>query len=254
MEGLLAGKTILVMGVANRRSLAWGCAQVMEAHGAKLIYTYQNERLKKSLHKLIGPKAHAIECDVASDQSLAQAFTTIKQEYGKLDGILHAIAYAPKEELTGKVTNTTRAGFAVTLDVSAYSFLAVAKKAAELELLATSASLVTLTYMGATRAIPNYNTMGIAKAALEASVRYLARDLGESGVRVNAISAGAIKTLAVTGIKEHAKLLALSKERTVDQKEVTTKEVGGACTFLMSALASGVTGECLYVDKGVHLI
>lgn len=202
---------------------------------------------------MIGPKAHAIECDVVSDQSLAQAFTTIKQEYGKLDGILHAIAYAPKEELTGKVTNTTRAGFAVTLDVSAYSFLAVAKKAAELELLATSASLVTLTYMG-TRAIPNYNTMGIAKAALEASVRYLARDLGESGVRVNAISAGAIKTLAVTGIKEHAKLLALSKERTVDQKEVTTKEVGGACTFLMSALASGVTGECLYVDKGVHLI
>lgn len=160
---------------------------------------------------MIGPKAHAIECDVVSDQSLAQAFTTIKQEYGKLDGILHAIAYAPKEELTGKVTNTTRA-------------------------------------------IPNYNTMGIAKAALEASVRYLARDLGESGVRVNAISAGAIKTLEVTGIKERAKLLALSKERTVDQKEVTTKEVGGACTFLMSALASGVTAECLYVDKGVHLI
>lgn len=174
---------------------------------------------------MIGPKAHAIEYDVVSDQSLAQAFTTIKQEYGKLDGILHAIAYALKEELMGKVTNTTRAVFAVTLDVSAYSFLAVAKKDAELELLATSASLVTLTYMG-TRAIPHYN----------------------------AISAGAIKTLEVTGIKERAKLLALSKERTVDQKEVTTKEVGGACTFLMSALASGVTAKCLYVDKGVHLI
>lgn len=254
MEGLLANKTILVMGVANRRSLAWGCAQVMQENGAKIIYTYQNERLKKSLHKLVDPHASLIECDVANDHSLAQAFATIKQEYGKIDGILHAIAYAPKEELTGEITNTTRAGFAATLDISAYSFLAVAKKAEELELLRPSASLVTLTYMGAQRAIPNYNTMGIAKAALEASVRYLARDLGKVGVRVNAISAGAIKTLAVTGIKEHTKLLELSKERTVDQKEVTTREVGGACTFLMSALASGVTGTCLYVDKGVHLI
>lgn len=254
MGDLLANKTILVMGVANRRSIAWGCAQVMQEQGANLIYTYQNERLKKSLLKLTGDEASLLECDVADDNSIAQAFSEIKTRYGKIDGIVHAIAYAPKAELEGEITNATRAGFQTALDVSAYSLIAVSKVAMELELLNDPASLVTLTYMGSTRAIPSYNTMGIAKAALESSVRYLARDLGKFGVRVNAISAGAIKTLAVTGIKGHSDLLEISKQRTVDQEAVTIREVGGTCAFLMSDLATGVVGDVIYVDKGVHLI
>ena len=254
MGDLLANKTILVMGVANRRSIAWGCAQVMKEQGANLIYTYQNERLKKGLLKLTGDEASLLECDVADDNSIAQAFSEIKTRYGKIDGIVHAIAYAPKAELEGEITNATRAGFQTALDVSAYSLIAVSKVAMELELLNDPASLVTLTYMGSTRAIPSYNTMGIAKAALESSVRYLARDLGKFGVRVNAISAGAIKTLAVTGIKGHSDLLEISKQRTVDQEAVTIREVGGTCAFLMSDLATGVVGDVIYVDKGVHLI
>lgn len=254
MGDLLANKTILVMGVANRRSIAWGCAQVMQEQGANLIYTYQNEHLKKGLLKLTGDEASLLECDVADDNSIAQAFSEIKTRYGKIDGIVHAIAYAPKAELEGEITNATRAGFQTALDVSAYSLIAVSKVAMELELLNDPASLVTLTYMGSTRAIPSYNTMGIAKAALESSVRYLARDLGKFGVRVNAISAGAIKTLAVTGIKGHSDLLEISKQRTVDQEAVTIREVGGTCAFLMSDLATGVVGDVIYVDKGVHLI
>lgn len=254
MGDLLANKTILVMGVANRRSIAWGCAQVMKEQGANLIYTYQNERLKKGLLKLTGDEASLLECDVADDNSIVQAFSEIKIRYGKIDGIVHAIAYAPKAELEGEITNATRAGFQTALDVSAYSLIAVSKVAMELELLNDPASLVTLTYMGSTRAIPSYNTMGIAKAALESSVRYLARDLGKFGVRVNAISAGAIKTLAVTGIKGHSDLLEISKQRTVDQEAVTIREVGGTCAFLMSDLATGVVGDVIYVDKGVHLI
>lgn len=242
------------MGVANRRSIAWGCAQVMKEQGANLIYTYQNERLKKGLLKLTGDEASLLECDVADDNSIVQAFSEIKIRYGKIDGIVHAIAYAPKAELEGEITNATRAGFQTALDVSAYSLIAVSKVAMELELLNDPASLVTLTYMGSTRAIPSYNTMGIAKAALESSVRYLARDLGKFGVRVNAISAGAIKTLAVTGIKGHSDLLEISKQRTVDQEAVTIREVGGTCAFLMSDLATGVVGDVIYVDKGVHLI
>ena len=254
MGDLLANKTILVMGVANRRSIAWGCAQVMQEQGANLIYTYQNERLKKGLLKLTGDEASLLECDVADDNSITQAFSEIKTRYGKIDGIVHAIAYAPKAELEGEITNATRDGFQTALDVSAYSLIAVSKVAMELELLNDPASLVTLTYMGSTRAIPSYNTMGIAKAALESSVRYLARDLGKFGVRVNAISAGAIKTLAVTGIKGHSDLLEISKQRTVDQEAVTIREVGGTCAFLMSDLATGVVGDVIYVDKGVHLI
>ncbi|MBD5069945.1 enoyl-ACP reductase FabI [Ligilactobacillus apodemi] len=254
MGDLLANKTILVMGVANRRSIAWGCAQVMQEQGAKLIYTYQNERLKKSLLKLTGDEDALLECDVSSDESIAKTFEELKKRYGKLDGIVHAIAYAPKEELDGEITNATREGFKTAMDISAYSLLAVGKEVTRLELLNDPASLVTLTYMGSTRAIPSYNTMGIAKAALESTVRYLARDLGKFGIRVNAISAGAIKTLAVTGIKGHSDLLEISKERTVDQKAVTIQEVGGMCAFLMSDLATGVIGDVIYVDKGVHLI
>lgn len=251
MSGILTGKKILVMGVANNRSIAWGCAQAMEKQGAEIIYTYQNERLKKFISKLVTDENRLIECDVSSDESIEQAFNTIESHFGKIDGIVHAIAFAKKEELGGSILNSTREGFSQALDVSAFSFLAVAK--AGVKILNNPASLVTLTYMGSERALPNYNTMGIAKAALESSMRYLARDLGADGIRVNAISAGAMRTLAVSGIKGHADLLKISKSETVDGVNVTQEEVGNTCAFLMSDLASGVTGDVIFVDKGVHL-
>ena len=254
MGKLLTGKKILVMGVANQRSIAWGCAQVMAEQGAELIYTYQNERMKKSVAKLVTDDTRLVECDVASDESIQTVFATIKARFGQLDGLVHAIAYAKKEELGGSITNVTRAGYALAQDVSAYSLLAVMKEAERQALLKNPASVVTLTYFGSERAIPNYNVMGVAKAALEANVRYLARDLGTTGIRVNAISAGAMKTLAVTGIKGHSDLLKVSQERTADGKSVTLAEIGGTCAFLMSDLSTGLVGDVIYVDKGVHLI
>ena len=252
MGDLLTGKKILVMGAANKRSIAWGCAQMMMEQGAQLIFTYQNERLKKSLHKLVADENALIECDVASDESLQTAFATIKERFGKVDGIVHAIAFAPKDALGGDIMNASRQDFAIAQDISAYSLLAVAKYGQAI--LNNPASIVTLTYFGSERAVPNYNVMGVAKASLEAAVRYLARDMAKYGVRVNAISAGAVKTLAVTGIKGHSELLEMSEERTVDGQSVTTREIGGTCAFLMSDLATGVVGDTIYVDKGVHLV
>lgn len=251
MSGFLNNKKILVMGVANNRSIAWGCAQAMAKQGAEVIYTYQNERLKKFISKLVDDEDHLIECDVSSDESIDKAFSEVEKRFGKIDGIVHAIAFAKKEELGGSILNSTRAGFAQALDVSSYSLLAVAKAGAKI--LNNPASIVTLTYMGSERALPSYNTMGIAKAALESTMRYLARDMGLAGVRVNAISAGAMKTLAVSGIAGHADLLKVSKSETVDGVNVTQEEVGNTCAFLMSDLASGVTGDVIFVDKGVHL-
>lgn len=254
MEGILSNKQIVVMGVANKRSIAWGCAQAMEKQGATVIYTYQNERMKKSVSRLVGDEKRLVECDVANDDSIQTAFTAIKQRFGKVDGLVHAIAYAKKEELSGSILNVSREGYALAQNISAYSLIAVAKAAHELDLLNDPASIATLTYFGSERAIPNYNVMGIAKAALEASVRYLARDRGSLGVRVNAISAGAMKTLAVTGIDNHSDLLKMSQERTTDGQSVTLEEIGGTCAFLMSDLSKGIAGDIIYVDKGVHLI
>ena len=254
MEGILSNKQIVVMGVANKRSIAWGCAQAMEKQGATVIYTYQNERMKKSVSRLVGDEKRLVECDVANDDSIQTAFTAIKQRFGKVDGLVHAIAYAKKEELSGSILNVSREGYALAQNISAYSLIAVAKAAHELDLLNDPASIATLTYFGSERAIPNYNVMGIAKAALEASVRYLARDMGSLGVRVNAISAGAMKTLAVTGIDNHSDLLKMSQERTTDGQSVTLEEIGGTCAFLMSDLSKGSAGDIIYVDKGVHLI
>ena len=254
MEGILSNKQIVVMGVANKRSIAWGCAQAMEKQGAIVIYTYQNERMKKSVSRLVGDEKRLVECDVANDDSIQTAFTAIKQRFGKVDGLVHAIAYAKKEELSGSILNVSREGYALAQNISAYSLIAVAKAAHELDLLNDPASIATLTYFGSERAIPNYNVMGIAKAALEASVRYLARDMGSLGVRVNAISAGAMKTLAVTGIDNHSDLLKMSQERTTDGQSVTLEEIGGTCAFLMSDLSKGIAGDVIYVDKGVHLI
>lgn len=254
MEGILSNKQIVVMGVANKRSIAWGCAQAMEKQGATVIYTYQNERMKKSVSRLVGDEKRLVECDVANDDSIQTAFTAIKQRFGKVDGLVHAIAYAKKEELSGSILNVSREGYALAQNISAYSLIAVAKAAHELDLLNDPASIATLTYFGSERAIPNYNVMGIAKAALETSVRYLARDMGSLGVRVNAISAGAMKTLAVTGIDNHSDLLKMSQERTTDGQSVTLEEIGGTCAFLMSDLSKGIAGDIIYVDKGVHLI
>lgn len=254
MEGILSNKQIVVMGVANKRSIAWGCAQAMEKQGATVIYTYQNERMKKNVSRLVGDEKRLVECDVANDDSIQTAFTAIKQRFGKVDGLVHAIAYAKKEELSGSILNVSREGYALAQNISAYSLIAVAKVAHELDLLNDPASIATLTYFGSERAIPNYNVMGIAKAALEASVRYLARDMGSLGVRVNAISAGAMKTLAVTGIDNHSDLLKMSQERTTDGQSVTLEEIGGTCAFLMSDLSKGIAGDVIYVDKGVHLI
>ncbi|MDH6365829.1 enoyl-[acyl-carrier protein] reductase I [Enterococcus sp. PF1-24] len=247
----LKGKKFVIMGVANKRSIAWGCASAMLAQGAEVIYTYQNERMKKPLERLVGEEPLLIECDVASDESIEAAFQTISEKVGKIDGVVHAVAFAKKEELSGNVTDISRDGYALAQDISAYSLIAVSKYA--MPLLNEGSSIVTLSYLGAVRAIPNYNMMGIAKASLEASVRYLAAELASKGIRVNGISAGAIKTLAVTGVKDYQKLIQLSEDRTPDKVGVTIEEVGNACAFLVSPLSAGIVGEVIYVDKGVHL-
>ncbi|WP_285298158.1 enoyl-ACP reductase FabI [Lactiplantibacillus plantarum] len=251
MDGILSGKTIVVMGVANQRSIAWGCTEALIAQGAQVILTYQNDRLKQSLQRFVAPDVPLIACDVADDDNVDRAFASIKQQYGAIDGIIHAIAYADKATLEGDFVNTTKAGYDLAQNISAYSLIAVARAARPM--LKPGASLVTLTYFGSERAVPNYNMMGVAKAALEANVRYLARDLGPQQVRVNAISAGAVKTLAVTGIHEHQQLLKLSRSMTVDGEPVKTREIGNAAAFLLSDLSTGMTGDVVYVDKGVHL-
>ncbi|AMV68319.1 MAG: enoyl-ACP reductase FabI [Lentilactobacillus diolivorans] len=252
MSGFLDGKTIVIMGVANKRSIAWGCTQAIIDQGAKVILTYQNDRIKKSLQRFVPEDSELVECDVADDDNIKNAFEEIGNKYGKIDGVIHAIAYADRETLTSGLVHTTREGYDLAQNISAYSLIAVSRYAQPI--LNDPSSIVTLTYFGSTRAIPNYNMMGVAKAALEANVRYLASDLGVNGIRVNAISAGAVKTLAVTGIKHHGELLKESESRTVDQKSVTTTEIGNVAAFLMSDLATGMTGDVVYVDKGVHLI
>ncbi|WNW17105.1 enoyl-ACP reductase FabI [Lactiplantibacillus plantarum] len=251
MDGILSGKTIVVMGVANQRSIAWGCTEALIAQGAQVILTYQSDRLKQSLQRFVAPDVPLIACDVADDDNVERAFASIKQQYGAIDGIIHAIAYADKATLEGDFVNTTKAGYDLAQNISAYSLIAVARAARPM--LKPGASLVTLTYFGSERAVPNYNMMGVAKAALEANVRYLARDLGPQQVRVNAISAGAVKTLAVTGIHEHQQLLKLSRSMTVDGEPVKTREIGNVAAFLLSNLSTGMTGDVVYVDKGVHL-
>ncbi|WP_367377365.1 enoyl-ACP reductase FabI [Levilactobacillus cerevisiae] len=252
MSGFLDGKTIVIMGVANKRSIAWGCTQAIIDQGAKVILTYQNDRIKKSLQRFVPEDSELVECDVADDDNIKNAFEEIGNKYGKIDGVIHAIAYADRETLTSGLVHTTREGYDLAQNISAYSLIAVSRYAQPI--LNDPSSIVTLTYFGSTRAIPNYNMMGVAKAALEANARYLASDLGVNGIRVNAISAGAVKTLAVTGIKHHGELLKESESRTVDQKSVTTTEIGNVAAFLMSDLATGMTGDVVYVDKGVHLI
>ncbi|HCK31982.1 MAG: enoyl-[acyl-carrier-protein] reductase FabI [Micavibrio sp.] len=251
---LMKGKRGLVMGVANDRSIAWGISKALADAGAELAFTYQGEALERRV-KPLAEQVNAklvIPCDVTDEASLDNAFDTIKKEWGNIDFIVHAIAFSDKNELDGRYVDTTRANFTRTMDISVYSFTAVCQKA--LPILNKGASLVTLTYYGAERVMPHYNVMGVAKAALEASVRYLAADLGRDDVRVNAISAGPIKTLAASGIGDFRHILKWNELNAPLQRNVTTEDVGRSGLYLLSDLGSGVTGEVLHVDSGYHTV
>jgi len=249
---LMAGKKGIVMGVANNRSIAWGIVQHLHAHGAEIAFTYQGEALKKR----VGPLAEQvgsdflIECDVTDMNSIDAVFETVKQRWGKIDFVVHAIAYSDKEELKGRYVDTTRDNFQRTMDVSVYSFTAICQRAAPM--MNDGGSMMTLTYYGAEKVIPHYNVMGVAKAALEASVRYLAEDLGKDGLRVNALSAGPMKTLAASGIGDFRYILKWNELNSPLRRNVTLDDVGGAGLYLLSPLSSGVTGELHYVDCGYN--
>ena len=249
---LLDGKNILVTGVANRWSIASGIAHQLHDHGARLAFIYQGERVKGEVEKLAaelggGP---AIECDVSSDQALRALNDQVGKDFGKLDGVVHSIAFANKEDLMGKVYDTSRAGFSSTLDISAYSLIALVQ--ALRETLNDRASIVALTYLGATAIVPNYNLMGIAKAALEASIRYLAFDLGERGIRVNAISAGPIKTASARQVKGFSLMLDKVGQAAPLRRNITAEDVGKTAVYLMSDLSDAVTADVHFVDAGYH--
>ena len=251
---VMAGKRGLIMGVANNRSIAWGIAKACAAAGAELAFTYQGEALKKRVQPLadeLGVKL-LMECDVTSDESLQGVFDAIAKEWGGLDFVVHAIAFSDKDELKGRYVATTRANFARTMDISVYSFTAVARLAEPL--MNNGGALLTLSYYGAEKWVPHYNVMGVAKAALEASVRYLAADLGPGGIRVNAISAGPIRTLAAAGISGFRMMLDWNEANAPLRKNVSIDEVGAAALFLLSDMSSGVTGEIMHVDAGYNII
>ena len=251
---LMAGKRGLIMGVANDRSLAWGIAAVAAAHGAELAFSYQGDALGKRVKPLaasVGSEFVA-PCDVSDDASLDALFENIAAKWGELDFVVHAIGFADKEDLKGGYTKTTRAGFHLALDISAYSFTAVAQRAAPL--MKNGGSMLTLSYLGADKVVPHYNVMGVAKAALEASVRYLAADLGKDNIRVNAISAGPIKTLAGSGIGDFRVILRWNELNAPLGRNVTIQDVGNCALYLLSDLGSGVTGQIQYVDGGYNTV
>ncbi len=250
----LKGKRGLIMGVANDRSIAWGIAEMAHNSGAELAFTYQGEALEKRVRPLadsIGSKM-VEPCDVTDEASIDAVFKKIEEEWGQIDFVVHAIAFSDKNELDGLYLDTTRANFQRTMDISVYSFTAVAKRAAPL--MKDGGSLVTLTYYGAEQVMPHYNVMGVAKAALECSVRYLAADLGSKNIRVNAISAGPIKTLAASGIGDFRYILKWNELNAPLKRNVTIEDVGRAGLFLLSDLGSGVTGEVMHVDAGYHTV
>lgn len=251
---LLEGKKGLVIGVANKHSIAWAIAQSVAGQGARLLFNYQNERLKQNVEELAAtvPGAKAFACDVGSDTEIASLMQQVQKEFGRLDFLIHSLAFAPREELTGQFINTTRQGFATALDVSAYSLVAVARAA--MPLMTEGGSIVTLSYLGAERVVPHYNVMGVAKAALECSVRYLAYDLGPNNIRVNAISAGPIKTLAARGVSGISKMIDHHKEFAPLRRPTEQGEVGDTALFLVSPLGRGITGEVIYVDGGYNII
>ena len=251
---LMQGKRGLIMGVANNRSIAWGIASACAAQGAELAFTFQGEALEKRVRPLaegVGSKI-VLPCDVSDDASMDETFGHIKTSWGGLDFLVHAIGWADKQYLRGRYVDTPRSAFLQAIDISCYSFTAVARRASTL--MRSGGSLLTLTYLGAERVMPHYNVMGVAKAALEASVRYMAADLGSDGIRVNAISAGPIKTLAASGIGDFSYILKWNQLNAPLERNVSIEEVGGAGLYLLSDLSSGVTGEVHHVDSGYHLV
>ncbi|HEX3544106.1 MAG TPA: enoyl-ACP reductase [Candidatus Acidoferrum sp.] len=247
-------KTAVIFGVANKRSIAWAIAQKLQQAGWRLAITYQNERLAQEAKSLIEelPGATGFMCDVSHDEQIAQLFASLKEKYGTLQGVVHSVAFAPAAELSGQFLNTTREGFRIAHDVSVYSLIALAREAAPL--MTQGGGIVTMTYYGAEKVVPKYNVMGVAKAALEAGVRYLANDLGAQNIRVNAISAGPIKTLAARGISGLSEMLKSHAERAPLKRNVDPGEVGATAAFLLSDAGSGITGETIYVDCGYSIM
>lgn len=254
--GFLQGKRALIVGLASNRSIAWGIAQAFHREGAELAFTYQNDKLRERVEKMAEEcgSALTVGCDVASDEQIQEIFSYLRGKgWDKLDIIVHSVAFAPAGQLEGDyLDDVTREGFRVAHEISSYSFAALAKAARPM--LSENASLLTLSYLGAVRAVPHYNVMGLAKASLEANVSYLAASLGPKNIRVNAISAGPIKTLAAKGISDFSKLLDYAERNSPLRRNVTIEEVGNSAAFLCSDLASGITGEVLYVDSGYHVM
>ncbi|MCA1320053.1 enoyl-ACP reductase FabI [Bacillus tianshenii] len=252
----LNGRTYVVMGVANKRSIAWGIARSLHDAGARLVFTYAGERLEKSVRDLAESldrnDSLVLPCDITKDEEIHTCFQQIKEEVGTIHGIAHCIAFANKEELQGDYMNTTREGFLLAHNISSYSLTAVAKEAKDL--MTEGGSIVTLTYLGGEKVVANYNVMGVAKASLDASVKYLANDLGKIGIRVNSISAGPIRTLSAKGVSDFNSILKEIEEKAPLRRVTTQEEVGDAALFLFSDLARGITGENLHVDSGYHIL
>jgi len=254
MGNSLEGRTAVVFGVANKRSIAWAIAQGLHAAGAQLALTYQNERLEQEARDLVAslPGTQGFRCDVSSDEEVDRLFSELKSRYGKLHTLVHSIAYAPADELKGEFVQTTREGFRIAHEVSVYSLISLARAA--VPLMEDGGSIITMTYYGAEKVVPHYNVMGVAKAALEASVRYLAYGLGKKRIRVNAISAGPIKTLAARGISGLGDMMKSHAERSPLQRNVEVSEVANTAVFLASDASSGITGETIYVDCGYNIM
>ncbi|WP_209503824.1 MULTISPECIES: enoyl-ACP reductase FabI [unclassified Ruegeria] len=251
---LMAGKRGLIMGLANDKSIAWGIARALSEAGAELAFSYQGDALKKRVDPLAAQLGSEIvlPCDVSDEASIDALFTALEEKWGKLDFVVHAIGFSDKNELRGRYVDTSRANFTLTMDVSVYSFTAVMQRAEKL--MSEGGSAITLTYYGAEQVMPHYNVMGVAKAALEASVKYLAEDLGKDGIRVNAISAGPIKTLAASGIGDFRYIMKWNEYNSPLRRNVTIDDVGKSALYLLSDLSSGVTGENLHVDSGYHIV
>ncbi|MGN1401538.1 MAG: enoyl-ACP reductase FabI [Bacillus sp. (in: firmicutes)] len=251
----LSGKTYVIMGVANKRSIAWGIARSLHTAGANLVFTYAGERLEKNVKELartLDQQYAVIPCDVTDDEDIQKCFTEIREKHGTIHGLAHCIAFANKEELSGEYMNTTRDGFLLAHNISSYSLTAVAKEAQHL--MTEGGSMITLTYLGGERVIENYNVMGVAKASLDASVKYLASDLGQKGIRVNAISAGPIRTLSAKGVSDFNSILKEIEEKAPLRRTTTQEEVGDTALFLFSELSRGITGETIHVDSGYHIL
>ncbi len=251
---MLENKVGMIFGVANQRSIAWACAQACLEKGAKLAFTYQGERLKENVEKLTAnlDDALVVPCDVTNQAEVDQAFQTVEKQFGKLDFLIHSIAFAPKEALEGEFLMTSREAFVTALEISAFSLPQLARAAAPL--MKDGGSIVTMTYYGAEKVVQNYNVMGVAKSALESSVRYLAEDLGKQNIRVNAVSAGPINTLSARGVKNMGAMLRHIAEKSPLRRNVEAREVGNTALFLVSDLASAITGETIYVDCGFNII